>query len=69
MRWILLAATLLLVLATPADAQVPPSQDCYPTSGGLDYQSYLCYDIKDPFCPVYTITHTDAGTRKHCIIG
>ncbi len=63
------AFTLLMaaVSTAPAAAQTPPTHQCYPTSGGLDYQSYVCYDLKDPFCPVYTLTHSDWGTTKKCI--
>ena len=58
----LLIATIPLVLAPTAAAEA----DCIPTSGGLDYPSYLCTDPSNPKCAVYTLTTTDWGTEKHC---
>lgn len=39
---------------------------CVPTSGGMDYPSYLCVDPRDPLCAVYTLTTTDWGVQKRC---
>lgn len=39
---------------------------CIPTSGGMDYHSYLCVDPKDPKCAVYTLTASDWGVQKRC---
>jgi hypothetical protein len=58
-----LALPFLIVASTPS-AMAAPS--CVPTSGGLDYPSYLCTDPEDPKCPVYTLTTTDSGVQKRC---
>lgn len=36
----------------------PTAAACVPTSGGLDYHSYLCVDLGNPRCPVYTLDWT-----------
>ena len=46
---------------------VAPEPHCIPTSGGLDYHSFLCVDAGDPKCPVYTLSSSDAGIRKDCV--
>lgn len=46
---------------------VSPVQTCVPTSGGMDYHSFLCVDSNDKSCPVYTLTASDAGVRKTCV--
>lgn len=39
---------------------------CIPTSGGLDYHSFLCVDPSNPKCAVYTLTSSDWGVQKKC---
>lgn len=50
----------------PALNGVDSAGACIPTSGGMDYPSWLCVDPKDPLCPVYTVTTSDWGTTKRC---
>lgn len=47
-------------------AAAEPEATCIPTSGGLDYHSFLCIDAGNPRCPVYTLHSTDRGTVKSC---
>lgn len=49
--------------ATPSGA---PSASCIPTSGGLDYHSYLCIEPSNPKCAVYTLSSSDWGIEKRC---
>lgn len=75
MRLSLAVSTVLLafaILAPLASANAPrdldaPGPSCAPTSGGMDYHSYLCVDPGNPKCAVYTLTHNDwEGIRKRC---
>jgi hypothetical protein len=50
-----------------APATAAPGPTCVPTSGGLDYHSFLCVDAGDRGCPVYTLASSDAGVVKTCI--
>lgn len=43
-----------------------PAAACIPTSGGMDYHSFLCIDASNPKCAVYTETSSDAGIRRRC---
>ncbi len=64
----LTVAVLSLSLAIGAVAAQPiDDHQCYPTSGGMDYHSYLCYDFNDPRCPIYTLSSSDAGVTKRCL--
>ena len=49
-----------------AAALAAPEAACIPTSGGLDYPSWLCVDPSDPKCAVYTVTTSDWGVQKRC---
>ena len=49
------------------DASAPLEVACIPTSGGLDYHSFLCIDGGNLRCPVYTLHSTDSGTVKTCV--
>lgn len=62
--WTMLATFALVPMAFAPVAAAEP--ECVPTSGGLDYPSYLCVDTSNPKCPVYTLTTTDWGTQKKC---
>lgn len=53
----------------PIGAGAEPDASCVPTSGGLDYHSYLCVDPSNPRCAAYTLHHTDWGVRKTCYPG
>ena len=43
-----------------------PEAWCIPTSGGLDYHSYLCVDAGNLKCPAYQTWSNDWGTYKQC---
>lgn len=42
---------------------------CVPTSGGMDYHSFVCVNASDPKCALYTLSSTDAGVQKRCVPG
>ena len=58
--------TTCLVLPGGAVSTTQPEAWCIPTSGGLDYHSFLCVDLANLRCPVYTLHSTDWGTVKTC---
>lgn len=62
----LLFALLSTAVAPPAAADDAGGPVCIPTSGGMDYHSFLCVDSSNPLCPVYTLTATDWGVQKRC---
>ena len=55
--------------AVEPPATAAPEPVCVPTSGGLDYPSFLCVDAGNPRCAVYTLTSSDWGVQKTCVPG
>lgn len=62
-----LLVTSLLLFALAPGASASPDPTCVPTSGGMDYHSFLCVDGSDPKCPVYTLQHTHNEIEKKCV--
>lgn len=70
MRTLCLAIALLAATLAPLAAASAPEASCIPTSGGLDYHSYLCLDPANPRCAAYTLHHNDwDGVKKTCYPG
>lgn len=55
-----------LVETDPTTVLGAPEAQCYPTSGGMDYPSFLCVDPGNAKCAVYTVTTSDQGVQRRC---
>lgn len=54
-------------LGLPEDgAAVQSGATCIPTSGGLDYHSFLCVEPGNPKCPAYQTWADDSGVHTRC---